>query len=364
VSTFDHDYKFFEVLMNTVIDSVDIPTIHRVARKVFGEKVDVSCVREISPSHSHGITETPPSTRNLLYVVELANHPNVYIFRFSRVDDDVYEKEIQNYELLAEGTGVRVPTIYALDTSRRIAPTAFMVMDYLPGKLWNYVAHPDNPNTDRQDKASISEIVGRFYARVHDITRRMPESGVETQTMLYMIDRLEEAAQRDVVHVTAREIDLCRRAILKEEAFQNRRLSLCLADTEIHVDRKNGEWDLAFVCDAEWIEFRHRFSDLTQVLAGARPWWVLEQPAPDLDPDSIAALPFFQGYDPDGSLDYERLLQLASYFQLGLWSYIAQSSRSPEKRMWVKTAKEPLIRALVGHVARREARSRPLASAV
>jgi hypothetical protein len=350
--------------MNTVIDNVGNPTIDRVARKVFGEKVDVSCVREIAPSRSHGITETSPSTRNLLYVVELSNHPHVYVFRFSRIDDDVYEQEVQNYELLAESTGVRVPTIYALDTSRSIAPTAFMIMDYLPGKLWNYVAHPDNPNTDRQDKASISEIVGRFYARVHDITRRMPEPGIETQTMLYMIDRLEEAAQRDVVHVTAREIDLCRRAILKEEAFQNRRLSLCLADTEIHVDKKNGEWDLAFVCDAEWVEFRHRFSDLTQVLAGARPWWVLEQPAPDLDPDSIAALPFFQGYDPDGSLDYARLLQLASYFQLGLWSYIAQSSRSPEKRMWVKKAKEPLIRALVGHVSQRATRSRPLVSAV
>jgi len=68
--------------------------IFRVAREVFGEKVDVSCVRENSPSRSHGITETPPSTRNLLHVVELANHPHVYVFRLSRVDDDVYEREV------------------------------------------------------------------------------------------------------------------------------------------------------------------------------------------------------------------------------------------------------------------------------
>jgi hypothetical protein len=66
--------------MNTAIDKVSRSVISRVARDTFGEQVDVTCTREISPSRSHGITETPPSTRNLLYVVELPNHPHVYVF--------------------------------------------------------------------------------------------------------------------------------------------------------------------------------------------------------------------------------------------------------------------------------------------
>lgn len=337
------------------MESVSTDTISRVAEAVFGTQAEVPCVREIAPSKSHGITETPPSTRNMLYVVELAGHPQPYVFRFSRVEDDVYAQEVRNYRILSENTGVRVPTIYHLDASREIAPTSYMVMDYLHGKLWNYVAHPKNPNTDPTDKESIAKSIGRFYARVHAIKKERTQPGVEAQTLLYSMDRLEKAAEQGNVEATAREIDLCRQAIVEEEAFQDSEISLCLADTEIHVSKKSDEWDLAFVCDAEWVEFRHRFSDLTQVLGGARAWWKVEEAAPNLDPSEVAALPFFQGYDYDRSLDFRELLRLAAYYQLGLWAYVAMSCQSSDKKTWVKEAKGPLIRELIRFVSRKAA---------
>lgn len=338
------------------MDSVSTDTISRIAQNTFGARVEVPCIREISPSKSHGITETPASTRNLLYVVELKRHPHPYVFRFSRVEDDVYDQEVQNYRLLANETGVRVPTIYALDTSREIVPTSYMVMDYLPGKLWNYVAHPDNPTTEQVDKAQIAEAVGGFYARVHRVKSEHDESGIEARTLLHTVDRLERARQKGNVDVPASEIDRCREAILEEPAFQRTELTLCLADTEVHVKQNGNRWDLAFICDAEWVEFRHRFSDLTQVLGGPLPWWRLEEPAPYLDPDEVSRLPFFRGYDPDRKLDMRRLLRLAAYYQLGLWAYIAMSAQSPAKRSWVKEAKGPLIQELIRIVSRQAER--------
>lgn len=329
------------------IDSISEDAIRRVAEKVFGDGTAVTCLRAIAPSKSHGITETPPSTRNLLYVVDIEGHPESYVFRFSRVEDDVYEQEVRNYELLADETGVPVPTIYGLDTSGEIVPTAYMVMDYLHGKLWNYAAHPDNPNTSTAHKAQIGEAVGRFYARVHEIRREADEVGSEAQTILYTMDRLEAAAERGNVRATPGEIDRCREAVLQEPAFQQDNVCLCLADTEVHVAKNDDEWDIAFVCDAEWVEFRHCYSDLSQMLTGPRPWWKLDRPAPDLDPDAVAAQPFFRGYDPDETLDYSELLRLSAYYQLGLWAYVAMSAWSPAKIAWVRDMNGPLIQKLI-----------------
>lgn len=339
------------------IRSISAEAIDLVAREVFGNEAKVRCIREIAPSKSHGITETPPSTRNLLYVVELQDRPASYVFRFSRVEDDVYEKEVRNYRLLSEKTGVRVPTIFGCDTSRKLVPTSYMVMDYLHGKLWNYAAHASNPNTDSADKRAIEEAVGQFYARVHRIGSEAEEVGSEAQTLLYTIDRLEEAAERGNVRATAREIDLCRRAILEEPAFEKSKLSLCLADTEVHV-AKDGRWEIAFICDAEWVEFRHHFSDLSQMLTGPLPWWKLEKPAPHLDPAEVARRPFFSGYDADGALDYEELLRLSAYYQLGLWAYVSMSAESPGKVRWVKEDKGPLIQELVRLISHASAPAR------
>lgn len=340
------------------VESVSSDSIRQIARDVFGTGAEVTCVRAISPSKNHGITETPPSTRNLLYVVDIDGHPHSYVFRFSRIDDDVYEQEVRNYELLARETNVRVPTIYRLDTSRKIVPTAYMVMDYLRGKLWNYVAHPSNPNTDASDKAAVSEAVGRYYAQVHSITRDADEPGSETRTLLYTIDRLESAVQQGNVDATPDQIDRCRQAIIDEPEFQVRTLSLCLADTEVHVSKQEAAWRLAFVCDAEWIEYRHRFADLSQMLAGPLPWWRVEVPGPHLDPREIAARPFFRGYDPERRIDYSELLRLSSFYQLGLWAYVAMTSQTPDKRSWIRQAKGPLIQELIRIVAGQSKRER------
>ena len=341
------------------IDSVSDDAIRRIATDVFGSEATVSCIRPITANKSHGITEIPPSTRNLLYVVDIAGHPRSYVFRFSRVEEDVYEQEAANYALLAKETGVRVPTIYRLDTTGETVPTSFMVMDYLPGKLWNYLAHPRNPQTTASEKRAIGEAVGRFYAGVHAIKQEADHPGVETQTMLYTIDRLEMAVERGNVHASPEDISRCRRAIRNEPAFRARELSLCLADSEIHVAKQSGTWSIAFLCDAEWIEYRHPFADLTQMLTGPLPWWRLEQPASDLDPNEVAARPFFRGYDPEKQIDYPKLLRLAAFYQLGLWAYVAMTSHAPEKQSWIRETKGPLIQELI-----RQLCARPVAAEV
>lgn len=335
------------------VSSVSVEGIERVAREVFGSDATIKCVRAIAPSKSHGITKTPPATRNLLYVVELEDHPEPYVFRFSRVENDVYDQEIQNYSLLAEQTGVRVPAIFGYDTSCAIVPTSYMVMDYLHGKLWNYAAHPANPNTDTSDKAAIEEVVGRFYAKVHQISGDAGEVGSEAQTLLYAMDRLETAADRGHVRTTPAEIDLCRQAILDEPAFQEKELSLCLADTEIHVAKEGREWQVAFICDAEWVGYRHRFYDLAQMVAAPSQWWRLEMPARYLDAGEVARRPFFRGYN--GALDHRELLRIASYYQLGLWAYLAMSAESPGKIRWVTEDKGELIEELIRLVSMKAA---------
>lgn len=333
------------------VETISAETLQRIARKVFGGDAVVRCSRAIEPSKNHGITETPPSTRNLLYVVELEGRSEPLVFRFSRGPDDVYRREVHNYRLLAEKTGVRVPAIFEIDTSRKIVDTSYMVMEYLHGKLWNYVAHPNNPNTGAAEKAAVGRAVGRFYSDVHAVEEES-QQGAEAQTLLYAMDRLEAAAARGNVPATARDIDRCRQAILSEPAFQTGTRSLCLADSEVHVGKEGSEWRVAFVCDAEWVGFRHPSYDLTQLLGGPEPWWKVDVPAPHLDPSLIAQRPFFREYGLRRSVDFDELLRVSAYHQLALWAYVAMSSRAPEKVGWIKS-KAPLLMELIHIVGHR-----------
>ena len=335
------------------VKTISAETIQRIATNVFGSDAVVRCSRAIEPSKSHGITETPPSTRNLLYVVDLVGRAEPLVFRFSRGPEDVYRQEARNYRLLAERTGVRVPTIFEIDTSREIVDTSFMVMEYLHGKLWNYVAHPGNPNTDAAEKAAVGRAVGRFYADVHAVEEASQQRS-EAQTLLYAMDRLESAAARGNVPATPPDVDRCRRAIISEPAFQSGTRSLCLADTEVHVGKVGSEWRVAFVCDAEWVGFRHRSYDLAQLLGGPVPWWKVDVPAPHLDPNVIADRPFFRAYGHRRSVDFGELLRVSAYHQLALWAYVAVSSRTPEKTAWIRS-KAPLLVELIQIVGRQRA---------
>lgn len=335
------------------MDSVGPETLAKVARATFGQDARIARAREITPSVCHGITETPPSTRNLLFRVDLEGDSCPYVFRFSRGEQDVYEQEAENYRLLAASTGVNVPGIYRIDASRRLVPTSYMVMDYLPGKPWLYLAHPNNPCTTPAEKQEIAGLIGEFYRNAHATVCKAEYAGTEAQTLLYSMDLLEEAARKGVIDISVGEIDACRSAILNEPAFGQSMLSLCLADIEVHLLKQAGAWEIAFVCDAEWVAFRHPFWDLTQMLGGAQPWWDVDVPALCLDPEVVASMPFFRAYDPGRRLDYDELLRISCTYQLSLWAYVAMASRSSEKQTWIKQAKEPLIQELVRIVSAR-----------
>lgn len=56
-------------------------------------------------------------------------------FRFNRgVREDVYEAEAVNYERVAGATGVKVPEVVAIDRSRSLAPTSYLVLEFLTGE--------------------------------------------------------------------------------------------------------------------------------------------------------------------------------------------------------------------------------------
>lgn len=336
-----------------MIDAIAPATLTTIARHVFGPATQVASTRKIATRQQHGLVRVAESTRNLLYVVHLAAHAHPYVFRFARTPgEDVYDREVRNYRRLADHTGVRVPTVYAVDRTQRIAPTAYMVMDYLSGEHWTYLVHPDNPETTPSEKAAIQRRVGQFYARVHGVTQKTAPSHVETRNVLHTLDRLEAAAARGVLSLASGTIARCRQAVWQETGFRKAPHSLCLIDAELHFARHENRWKLAFVCDAEWVRYRNRHVDLTTMLNGPSAWWEADRPLADADATQVAEQPLFRGYEAVRPIDYAKLLHLSPYYELGRWAQLAVTS-PPEKKQWIKTCKEPLIQALVDRLAAR-----------
>lgn len=332
--------------------------IRQIAAHHFGDRIQITASRCICPEKRHGIVRVPESTRHLLYRVELAGDAPPLIFRFSRHGDDVFDREVRNYERLARQTGVRVPRVFAVDRSRRLVPTSYMILECLEGDNWRYLAHPDNPETGAAVKADIERQVGHFFARAHDVERevRTGPAAVQTeaQTVSFTLDRLEAAIRQGVVDVDLKQLERCRRTVAHEPAFHSDRLSLCLADAEFHFAPCGPRWKLAFVCDVEWIEYRHPYADLVSMLGGNTPLWSLTRPLEAEDVQRAAASPFFQGYTSVRTVDFGELHRLSAYYQLGTWAYLAAEDSPPEKKAWVRS-RAPLIRALVDRIAARTA---------
>jgi aminoglycoside phosphotransferase (APT) family kinase protein len=92
-------------------------------------------------------------------------------FRFNRgFRDDVYESESANYRMVAAATGVRVPEIVAIDRSRDLLPTSYMVMEYLTGQDWTALCAADNPATSSRQKRDIRRAAGAVGNRLADVS--------------------------------------------------------------------------------------------------------------------------------------------------------------------------------------------------
>lgn len=335
-----------------MIQEIPRETIEEIARDTFGADVRVERVRRLGVLKEHGITRRALSTRNLVYAVEAAGAPGRLVFRFHRgAGESHYEKEVAHYHRVHEATGVRTPRIFRVDTSGELAPTPYMVMEYLEGESWHFLAHPENPDTSPGEKAEVLREVGRFVARVHRVRRPVERTDQEVRTVLYILDRLESAVRKGRLEVDPERIEACRRTVRQDPCFRTDVLSLCLADTEIFFAREGGEWRLAFVLDVEWMEYRDRYSDLVPFLVDTAALWEVKRPL-DVDPEEAARRPFFRGYEEVLPVDYRKLVDLLPYHQLGIWCYLAYEESPPEKQEWVR-GHEPLIVELVDLVADR-----------
>lgn len=332
-----------------MIEAVPDEVLREVVRATFGDRARVERAERIGPAWRHGLPRRAGSTRNLLYRVWLEGEPGSFVFRFHRgPGDDRYEEERRSYRLLAEATGVRVPTVLAVDRERLAAPVPYMVMDYLEGEAWEFLAHPDNPETTPGEKERVLERVGDFFARVHGVTRPAREGEGELGVVLHLLDRLEGGVRRGNLRLDPGEIDRCRAAARAEPHFRGGTLSLCLADTELYFTRSGGEWEVAFACDAEWMAYRDPYGDLATMLGSPTPLWGLDHPL-EVDPAATARLPFFRGYAARRPVDHAKLARVALFHQLGAWGYLANEPCSPEKREWLRW-REPLVRELVERI--------------
>lgn len=282
---------------------------------------------------------------------------------------------------MAAATGARVPTVCHIDRIGTLAPTAYMVMDFLPGERWEYLAHPGNPQTGPGEKKAIQREVGGLYARAHSRVYPARSASTETQALFWMLERLETAARRGQIDLDVAKLSRCRRVVEHERWLlpdsQDARdgvVSLCLVDSEAFFTRllppaSSGDgcaWSLSFICDAEWVEFHDRYSDLMPLLcAPAASFREMDRPLLECTTaaaaaaaaghdsgSSIAALPFFQGYSELRPLDIEKLSALPLYYHLGYWgNLLLAAQHSLQKLAWIRRCRGALIAEPVERMA-------------
>ena len=340
-----------------MIDHIPHQAIGTIVRQLF--RAEVASMRMIEPRQEHGLWKIAGCNKNVPYIVTLRNRPRRdpsrrYLLRFNRgFRQDRYDHEAATYRLIAENTDIPTPRIYAIDRTQSVAPTNYMIMDYIIGDEGRFLAHPDNPTTDTDEKAEIERQMGYYTAQMHRITRpaKAPTAGVDR--LLYRLEQLQHVTQDGQWGLDLAAIEACRRAVREEPYLQLEEECLLVADAELHFGRADGGWRITFICDTEWVDYGDPYSDLCAVLSG-EPMWAWEEPLFLENPEELRERPFFQGYEELRPVDYYRLAAITIYYQLALWGSIADQLYRPEKREYM-LAHEPLVASLLEIVASRAA---------
>ena len=336
-----------------IVTEISEQAITGIARQVFGASTRVASSALIAPVSEHGIWKIAGCNANLSYVVAVQDHPQKYVFRFNRgFKEDLYDKEARNYRTVAEETDIPTPRIYGIDRSQEIVPTSYMVMDYVAGDEGSFLSHPDNPDTDQEEKEEIQRQMGYYCAQMHNITSKAEEAEAGVRMLMYRIEQLQHVVEDGQYDVDLAKIDLCRRAVAEERHLLLETTSLCLGDSELHFCKVNRRWRISFICDMEWVDFGDPYSDLVLALGGRMGLFGLEVPLGVKDVGQVSGRPFFRGYEELRRIDYERLDRVAIYAQLAVWCSVMDQLYRPEKRAFMKS-KESIIVTLVDVVAKK-----------
>lgn len=329
----------------------DIPrnTIEQIAAEVFGTSARVTDVQRVAPETRHGLARRGGFTGNLIYKVTVSNAATPFVFRFNRgLRQDVFVQEIQNYADVRAATGIRGPDVLHVDRSLRVAPTEFMVMEYVSGELAGFLTHPDNPDVLMGQKTQIRREMGRFFAALHNAKAPQNDGRAEERQVLFGLYRLQEVATRHADLVDAALVSETIAALQDAPSLHCVEPALCFMDADLLFQPRGASWHLAHVCDLEWVCHRSPDVDLAAQLCPQGALWALETPgisAPALQ--AVGADPFFETYGAHHPIDWERLLQNLVHYQVSLWGHAIADQPMPETQAYLLRERGELIRQLM-----------------
>jgi len=120
------------------------------------------------------------------------------VFRFfrdlpNREDRYIHEEGI--YRLLSQELSLPVPKILYTDHTRQLVSTNYIIMEYVSGEHWQFLAHSDNPRTNSIEKMKIQEQVGDLCAQIHGLEKSSQDNQRFIQTLLRSIENLERCVE-------------------------------------------------------------------------------------------------------------------------------------------------------------------------
>lgn len=95
-------------------------------------------------------------------VLKVAPPDTLPVLRYER---DIMAAEVAALRLAAIHTSMPVPEVYAFDTTRRLLPSPYMLMAYLPGQP----LHRLRPTLSPEAQAAIDRTLGGYMAQLHAI---------------------------------------------------------------------------------------------------------------------------------------------------------------------------------------------------
>lgn len=94
------------------------------------------------------------------YVIKIAPKESVNVLTY---EQNMIEREVDFYKLIAEQTNVRTPFIYHCDTSKQVIPSAYFIMERLSSKPLTEC------NLEKSDRVKAFLKVGEMVADLHNI---------------------------------------------------------------------------------------------------------------------------------------------------------------------------------------------------
>lgn len=96
-------------------------------------------------------------------VIKVAPPDSVRVLRYEK---NIMKAEVESMQTVRQKTSVPVPEIYCYDISRKLLPSDFFIMQFLPGAPFNKL----RPNLSPEAQASVEREMGQMTRQISEIT--------------------------------------------------------------------------------------------------------------------------------------------------------------------------------------------------